>query len=374
MNKQIKSNKKRNIVKNSNKNKSVNKSENKNNIFLLKKFNLKITPLIILLSGILLIFSSYAWFSVNLNVKVKTFNMLVSKNGGLTISLDAINYDTFVEISADKLIKELKLTYPNNTSQWAGNGLVPVSTNGILDSNSNYYHICTTSGVRYRNRTKENGFVTTTPANESISREFNNFIAFDLFLKNVSGSPIPDNLYLETGTEFGIDDDAKEEMRGLFNSVRLGFLKIGSMPTNTNPTVIQNLKCNNNCESVIYEPNSSNHTNLSIERALQYDVNLVDGEYFPTYGCIKTGGPIYVKNAVSGSPNLDPNYFALQKTVKEGDFTDPLFEIPDGVTKVRVYLWIEGQDIDSLETDSSGSDISVSINLIKDTKGYSDIE
>lgn len=179
---------------------------------------------------------------------------------------------------------------------------------------------------------------------------------------------------METGTEFGIDDDAKEEMRGLFNSVRLGFLKIGSMPTNTNPTVIQNLKCNNNCESVIYEPNSSNHTNLSIERALQYGVNLVDGEYFPTYGCIKTGGPIYVKNAVSGSPNLDPNYFALQKTVKEGDFTDPLFEIPDGVTKVRVYLWIEGQDIDSLETDSSGSDISVSINLIKDTKGYSDIE
>ena len=85
MNKQIKSNKKRNIVKNSNKNKSVKKSENKNNIFLLQKFNLKITPLIILLSGILLIFSSYAWFSVNLNVKVKTFNMLVSKNGGLTI-------------------------------------------------------------------------------------------------------------------------------------------------------------------------------------------------------------------------------------------------------------------------------------------------
>ena len=32
MNKQIKSNKKRNIVKNSNKNKSVKKSENKNNI------------------------------------------------------------------------------------------------------------------------------------------------------------------------------------------------------------------------------------------------------------------------------------------------------------------------------------------------------
>ena len=36
--------------------------------------------------------------------------MSVAKNGGLTISLDGINYDTFVEVSEDILINQLKNT------------------------------------------------------------------------------------------------------------------------------------------------------------------------------------------------------------------------------------------------------------------------
>jgi hypothetical protein len=56
--------------------------------------------------------------------------------------------------------------------------------------------------------------------------------------------------------------------------------------------------------------------------------------------------------------------------MKDGDFDKPLFTIQDGITKARVYLWIEGQDIDSLETDSSGAEIYVDINFIKDTSGY----
>ena len=35
-----------------------------------------------------------------------------------------------------------------------------------------------------------------------------------------------------------------------------------------------------------------------IERAQKHNVRLVDGEEFPTYGCIKAGGPIWVVDAV----------------------------------------------------------------------------
>ena len=55
-------------------------------------------------------------------------------------------------------------------------------------------------------------------------------------------------------------------------------------------------------------------------------------------------------------------------------FDEPLFTIPDGITKMRVYVWIEGQDIDSLETDSEGAEVSISINFIKDTYGYTEYE
>ena len=54
--------------------------------------------------GLLLIMSTYAWFSTSLNVQVKTFNMVVTRNSGLTISLDAINYDSKIIVEEMELL------------------------------------------------------------------------------------------------------------------------------------------------------------------------------------------------------------------------------------------------------------------------------
>jgi len=324
--------------------------------------------------GILLIFSAYAWFSTSLNVRVKTFNMIVTRNSGLTISFDAINFDTAIEISEDILINQLVETYPNNLSQWAANGLVPVSSPGITNSNSYFFDIYSSSGVRYKNKDKTNGFVTTRLSSETERRSFNNFIAFDLFLKNETGSPISDNLYLEYGTEFVMTSDSSEEMEGLINSARIGMVKVGSVPHNTPVETIQNLQCNNDCRSIIYEPNSTNHSELSIERAKKFGINLKDEQEFPTYAYKKPAEPFEIADTISGSVRLDYEYFMLQETITADAFTRPLFSIPDGITKMRVYVWLEGQDIDSLETDSEGADVSISINFIKDTEGYTEYE
>lgn len=334
------------------------------------KSNLKMMFLVILSFGTLFIVSSYAWFSTNLNVKVNMFQMAVKKNMGLSISLDGINFDTNVDISKEILIDELKNRYPNNTSQWPGAGLTPVSSNGIADSNQDKFDIFASSGVRYKNMDMSKGYFRILKAKEIERSSISNYIAFDLFFKNDSGSPMSDNLYLEKSTVIKLSEETNEEMEGLFNSIRLGFVRIGDVPLNTEPNIIQNISCNNSCTSKIYEPNHTVHNSLSIERALKNSVTLVDGEEFPTYGCIKAGGPIWVADAVSGSPNLDYNYFKLQETFKYEDLSNPLFELPYGITKVRVYLWIEGQDIDSLETDSQGAKLDVSIDFIKDTAGY----
>ncbi len=350
----------------------VQKKETIKQVRIIKKINKKLTIFLIVVLGILLIFSSYAWFSSNLNVRVKTFNMIVTKNSGLTLSFDGINFDTALEISADTLIRDLRATYPNNTSQWASNGLTPVSSNGISNANSQKFNMfASEGGVRYTHKNRKNGFINTSLLAETERKEFSYFVAFDLFFKNDTGSPIADNLYLDNGTSVIIDDEnASEEMQGLINSARIGFVKIGSVPHEADVTTIQNIPCNNGCRAIIYEPNSTFHTPLSIERAENYGVNLISGQRYPTYGCYREGGPIPIANAVPGSPNLDQNYFALQNTIHEDDFDTPLFTIPDGITKVRVYLWIEGQDIDSLETDSEGTSMSISINFVKDTAGY----
>ena len=328
--------------------------------------------MVIFFLGILLIFSAYAWFSTSLNVKIKTFNMIVSRNSGLSISFDAINFDQSIEISEDILINKLVETYPNNLSQWAGNGLIPVSTRGIANSNNYFYEIYESSGVKYKNRDLEKGYITTTLSRENQRRTVNKYIAFDLFIKNETGSPVSDHLFLEQNTEFMMTSDSDEEMTGLVNSARIGFVKVGSVPHNTPATTIQNLQCNNNCQSIIYEPNSTNHTSLSIERAKKFGINLRDGNEFPTYAYKKAGGPFELIDTISGSIGLDYNYFVQQETISTDAFERPLFTIPDGITKMRVYVWIEGQDIDSLETDSEGAEVSISINFIKDTYGYTE--
>lgn len=339
-----------------------------------RKHRIFLSILIIFFLGILLIFSAYAWFSTSLNVKIKTFNMIVSRNSGLSISFDAINYDKSIEISEDILINKLVETYPNNLSQWARNGLIPVSSPGIINSNNYFFDIYKSGGVRYKNRNRDKAYITTIAAPETERSPVNNFIAFDLFLKNETGSPISDNLFLEQGTEFMMVSDHDEEMVGLVNSVRIGFVKVGSVPHNTPVNTIQNLQCNNNCQSIIYEPNSMNHSEMSIERAKKFGINLKPGKEFPTYAYKKAGGPFELIDTVSGSVGLDYNYFKLQETMTTNAFDEPLFTIPNGITKIRVYVWIEGQDIDSLETDSEGAEVSISINFMKDTAGYTEYE
>lgn len=324
----------------------------------------------ILFMGVLFIFSSYAWFSTALNVKIKEFNMVVSKNGGLTISYDAVNFDSSIEISREVLINEVTELYPNHVNQWASNGLTPVSSPGITEDNTYFFDIFATSGVTYKGHKRENGYIYASKEVDTKPRSYNNYIAFDVFFKNVTGSPVADNLFFTEDTSITMTSDGNEEMRGLVNSLRIGIVKVGTVPHNTDPATIQNLQCQGRCEAIIFEPNSEKHTDLSIERAMKYDINLINGKRFPTYAMIKEGGPIYVKNNISGSPTLDLNYFSLQNTIHEEDFSRPIFDIPDGITKARMYLWVEGQDIDSLETDSEGAELYVDINFTKDTTGY----
>lgn len=383
MTKQVSNNKNSSTTKTIKKNSNVAKKKNNTKVVnkkkvLKKKINSNVSSkkhnfimaVVIFSLGVLLIFSTYAWLSTSLNVKIKNFNMVVSRNSGLSISLDGITFSSFVEISEENLINKLKNTYPNNTSQWSGNGLVPVSSYGISSPNSTSFDIYASTGVRYKSKKKDNGYVTTFLVPELERSTFNSYIAFDIFLKNITGSPVSDNLYIDYTSYVVMDSDSDEEMQGLVNSARVGFLKMGSVSKKAPVNLIQNIGCNNDCKAIIYEPNSKNHTNLSMERAIKYGINLIEGEEFSTYACIKGGGPIYVKSTVSGSADLDYNYFALQNTITEDDFVNPLFKIPDGITKVRVYVWIEGQDIDSLETDSEGADISISLDFTKDTVGY----
>ena len=336
----------------------------------IRRINPRIALLIMFLCAVLLIFASYAWFSTNLNIQIKTLNMVVAKNSDITISFDGINFARSIEINKENIFDNLADVYPNHNTQWPSNGLIPVSSPGIPNSNSPYFDMFETNGVLYYRKDKDRGFIYTNLSKQSSPREYNYYLAFDVFIKNITGSPKPDNLYFDSATSIFATGDVDEEMQGLINSFRIGVVKIGSVDLEASVNEIQNIKCNNNCVDAIYEPYSKFHTPLSIERAKKYKVDLVDGIVFPTYAYRKAGGPIYVENSISGSSKIDREYFIPQETINDNNLDTPIFNIPNGITKARIYVWIEGQDIDSLETHSSGTDVDLSINFIKDTAGW----
>jgi len=345
--------------------KRTNKEKGKTNA--LKKVESKNFNLMLLVTfflGVLLIFSAYAWFYASLDVQVKFVNLVVSKKNGLFISLDGVEFGSSVQISRENLIDNLKKTYPNNTSQWAKFGLYPISSNGIPNSNTDIFDMYFANNFEVDYVNKKN-YLSTRKNTEAGISENKNYIAFDLFLKNITGSPVSDNLYIDEGTNIEINSNETDQIKGLVNSARIGFVKVGSVSNKATINEIQNIECNNNCEMVIYEPNSTNHTDLSIERAKSYGVNLINGQYYPTHAVNGEMDFFEINDVIKG--NLEEN-FVLQET--RIDIERPIFEIPDGITKLRVYVWLEGQDIDSLATRSEGADVSVIINLIKDTAGY----
>ncbi len=362
----MKNKKNNNFIKKFKTNKKTNSILNINNSVL---------KVITFFTAVFLIISSYAWFSTSLNVQIKFFDLVVSSDSGLFISIDGINFSEAVEVSVDSIIRELGAVYPNHTNQWSIGGMWPVSTNGIRNSNSDKFDVFVGEIKRPKGRVQpgEIRYLNSSRFIEDRPSTANVYVAFDIFLKNVSGSPYPDNLYFNEDTYIDFDgeveDETKDSMSGIMNSLRMGMVKIGSVSSTAEVPTIQNIRCNNNCEMVIYEPNKTNHSQVSIDNAAELGITLVDGVNIPTYGVINQGTKLDHLSGHAGIP-LNTNNFALQRTITMDDFYTPIFSIPNGITKLRVYVWIEGQDIDSLETHSVGAPIFISIGLEKDLAGY----
>ena len=336
----------------------------------------KLLLLVVFFLAVVLSFATYAWFSASLNVKVKFFDVKVSTETGLFISLDGVNFSDSVEITRDSITKDLVALYPNHTNQWAATGLWSVSSNGIPNSNADKFAIYNGSMGKYTDKARKGiRFVNTTLLSEDQPSEWNQYIAFDIFLKNVSGSPKKDNLYIGRTTYIDFDESADEEtrekMQDIFNTMRMGIVKIGETSSKSDINTIQNLQCNGQCMSLIYEPNSTSHNEESIEAAAALGITIEDNTYVPTYGVVAEGDHLDHKSGfVNSGVNLDTEHFALQHTIFESDFSKPIFQVPNGITKARIYIWIEGQDVDALEVHSEGAPVALNLDLEKDLAGY----
>lgn len=305
----------------------------------------------LLLSFILFITTSYAWFTSNRVVSIDTLDVHVQADGGLEISTDAVNWKQVITVQD---LINARDNYSSSVNQVPTN-FNPVSTGGNVNNGK--------LEMFRGEATNTSGTDFILVANKSTEEESfgddseGSFIAFDIFLRTTSVK----ELYVSGNSSV----TALDESKGIENAVRIAFLNEGTSSDNAS----LGQKLNSASRAYIWEPNYDVHTEYGVKNALNvYGINttMSGGSKLPYYGVIsdiKTSANVLLNNANS---NVYPNYFKSVNT----DFATSLnnksnfklFDLNPSITKIRIYMWLEGQDVDC-EDNASYGDISFKLEL-----------
>ena len=300
---------------------------------------------------LLLSTTTYAWFTVNRVVSIDSLDIKVNVKGGLEISTDATNWKNTL-VSTD--IIGARDNYPGSINQLPSM-LEPVSTGGELNNNhflNMYYGLAQIiNGHDYYSLNS-----TLQTDAEGNGDNSGKYMAFDVFLKLGTNNPI----YLTTNSGTTIPDGVADN--GIENAIRVAFVIQGHTGLESGVNTIQNLLNSTNDDVVIWEPNYDMHTTYGVNHALNiYNLTTseTNAERLPYDGIISEFG---YKDDVSLSRATATNYPTYFKTVDVdiptvNNFKNSVLVIPNGTMgfyKIRVYIWIEGQDVDCEDNASVG--------------------
>lgn len=310
----------------------------------MKKHKVTLLYLLVFLTSLLLTTTSYAWFTTTRIVSLDTFNIHVATDGGIQISTDSINWKAILEMED---LYNARENYEGSINQIPTN-LEPVSTGGnVINGKLQMYY---GQALNYTN----NIILTATKADEINTFENNaeaKFIVFDIFLKTAT----PKTLYLSTNA--GIKYDG-EDATGIENAFRIAFLNQGTV-SSENGMAAQNL--NSASIAYIWEPNYDAHTLSAINNAKNtYGINIKENNerlipYFGVINEIKESDLVDISDTYTNKyPNFFKNVNISLATIKNFENNQYLFNINEGITKFRVYIWIEGQDLDCEDGASIG--------------------
>ncbi len=321
-----------------------------------KKRNKKIflAILMILFTGVVLTASTYAWFTANKTVTVEQIDVNVAASNGLQVSVDATNWKTVI---TNDDINGAGTTYPTAVNQLPSlaNSIVPVSTVGEVDPDTGFMKMFQ---GEISSNASGNYILTATQSTETHGSTSGSFIAFDLFFQVTE----PTAIYLTSNSNV----TALNTSTGIENAARVAFLPQGNVSAGTPAATAQALKAADNTGLQIWEPNYDVHTAAAVSNAYDnYQINTT-----------QTGGTLLsyvgVKAPIEAGAEIplnskDTTYFAdVTPTITSVAAGIPstayakAFDLQAGITKMRIYMWVEGQDVDC-ENNASGGSLSYNL-------------
>jgi len=343
-----------------------------------RKKRLKSLVLLLFLTIVLLSTSTYAWFTANRSVSIDPINVNIAASSGLQISTDASEWKT--------LITNNDITSPGT---FTGNVnmlptiLSPVSTSGRTTGQYMNFFKGVVAGDT------DNGgamSLTASACPAEAQGTTGDYIAFDIFLKvdDASGADI----FLENGS--GVAVTTGQADKGLQYAARYGFVIEGNVPSTSPAATAQAL--NTPTSVIIVEPNYDAHKASGTSNASTYynqtTTTASSGVAAVPYVGVKAAiaDPIILVNTnPGGTPdsnkfesisglmrtnvaysNAEAGREAYKGTAKESALLN-VFHLATGITKIRVYMWIEGQDVDC-ENTASGAYLTYKLGFTLDNE------
>jgi len=364
----------------------------------------------------ILIVSTYAWFTGTATVSINPFAVSIDTDDGLQLSLNGTVWTTVASPTLS-LSKEIILGtdatatnkgYSSNKNKWPDGGLSPVSSAGQIDTTNSVLKLYGESSITatlggYR-------LIATQIDNSTAEKE--GYVAFDLFIRNgLEDSYIPaynqlddEAIYLTTGSSVTVTAVGGQPDKGLANSVRVAFVQIARAKYN-NTSVFTGMTCAGSgtgqtavtglCSNVtptIWEPNNKLHDSALITYFNTVCKKKTVSGGVVSYGtaCTALANNTYVntyvvKQDILSSDNVDIydglNNFTVGSTyplMVFDTFTDDeknvtganrppfMYLAANSVTKVRVYVYLEGQDVDNYDLISNGNQITIQFGFTKD--------
>ena len=134
--------------------------------------------------------------------------------------------------------------------------------------------------------------------------------------------------------------------------------------------------------------NGTAYATYAINKELSYDakINVYDGADYNGYSGNTTSFTDYIARPINNAAKLVAMSGIDENGVENGYFTDTMKNLkgtdrpefmtlaPNSITKVRVYVWLEGQDVDNYDFASLGQQVSINFGFTKERYTEDDIE
>ena len=370
---------------------------------------------IILLAAVMFIISTYAWFSTQKNVSITNLQGTVQVAEGLEISLDAKNWSNGIVLGTE----DGQLSIINNAYQGHHNisptEMLPVSTLGLVSGTMTDLKMLRGKVTNSATTSLENIVPMDESVTEATDAKYPGYFAFDVFLKNDSKDTSHDDiLQLNYDSSLELLDSSKATT-GLQNTARVAFVKYnGTSETIADQDTILKetagigvgAPASNITDVAIWEPNSNNHVDYIVENnnkikwstadASAYATKLLKdgktkgfdtGTQLPTYALKDSAEGATIDDIYKwdGSETQLAKQYTLQTklTAKESTAVDYALEdgvqnlvstsdgtttfgiSPSKISRIRIYVWLEGQDVDCINWASHGGGVKVNIGLVK---------